>query len=79
MTGGSVRYEVIREIFNSCSNNQMRDVDMSELDIEDVDAYMERFRTGGVIEEERTVEPDGTIVYDLVADGLRQRISFSEA
>jgi len=79
MTGGSVRYEVIREIFNSCSNNQMRDVSMSELDIEDINAYMDRYREGSDIAEERTVAPDGTIVYDLVTDGLRQRISFTEA
>jgi hypothetical protein len=78
-TGGDVRYEVIREIFNSCSNNQMRDVDMSELEIADVDAYMDRFRKGRDVQEERTVAPDGTIVYDLVTDGLRQRVSFTEA
>ena len=74
-----MRYEVIREIFNSCSGNQMRDVSVDELEIEDVDAYMDRFRRGSEIEEERSVAEDGTIVYDLVADGLRQRVSFTEA
>ncbi len=72
------RYEFIREIFNECSNNQMRDVAMSEQDIIDVDAFMDQFRTGADIQEQRTVEEDGTVVYDLVVDGLRQRFSFAE-
>ena len=72
------RYEFIREIFNECSNDQMRDVAMSEQDIIDVDAFMDQFRTGADIQEQRTVEEDGTVVYDLVVDGLRQRFSFAE-
>lgn len=72
------RYEFIREIFNECSNNQMRDVAMSEQDIVDVDAFMDQFRTGADIQEQCTVEEDGTVVYDLVVDGLRQRFSFAE-
>ena len=73
-----MKYEVIREIFNQCSGNQMRDVDMVEVEIADLDAYVEQFRTGKDIEEERSVEEDGTVVYDLVVDGLKQRISFTE-
>ena len=72
------RYEFIREIFNECSNNQMRDVAMSELEIADVDAFMDQYRTGADVQEQRTVADDGTIVYDLVVDGLRQRFSFTE-
>ena len=72
------RYEFIREIFNECSNNQMRDVAMSEQDIVDVDAFMDQFRTGADIQEQCTVEEDGAVVYDLVVDGLRQRFSFAE-
>ena len=74
-----MRYEVIREIFNSCSGDQMRDVSVNELEIPDVDAYMEQFRRGSEVEEERTVAEDGTIIYDIVANGLRQRVSFTEA
>lgn len=75
----AVRYEVIREIFNKCSGNQMRDVSVDELEIDDIDAYMDRFRTGPDVAEDKTVLPDGTVVYDLVANGLKQRVSFSEA
>lgn len=73
-----MRYEVVREIFNQCSGNQMRDVDMQELVIDDVERYMDRYRTGKDIEEERSVNADGSIVYDLVTDGMRQRVTFTE-
>lgn len=71
-------YEFIREIFNQCSGNQMRDVDVQELEIDDVDAFMDRYRTGKVTQEERFVQEDGTIVYELTVDGLRQRFSFTK-
>ena len=73
-----MKYEVIREIFNLCSGNQMRDVYVDELEIEDVDGYMDQFRKGSDVQEERSVSRDGTIVYDIVANGLKQRVSFSE-
>ena len=71
-------YEFIREIFNQCSGNQMRDVDVQELEIGDIDAFMDRYRTGKVTQEERSVQEDGTIVYELTVDGLRQRFGFTE-
>ena len=71
-------YEFIREIFNQCSGNQMRDVDVQEIEIDDIDAFMDRFRTGKVTQEERSVQEDGTIVYELTVDGLRQRFGFTE-
>lgn len=74
-----MRYEVIREIFNKCSGNQMRDVSVDELEIDDIDVYMNQFRVGNEIAEERSVSDDGTIVYDIVADGLKQRVTFTEA
>ena len=71
-------YELCCEIFNQCSNNQMRDVDVSDIEIDDIDAFMDRYRTGKQSDEVRMVEPDGTIVYELTVDGLRQRFSFTE-
>ena len=73
-----MKYEVIREIFNQCSGNQMRDVSVDELEIPDVDAYMDRYRVGNTIEEERDVAKDGSIIYDLNVDGIRSRVTFSE-
>ena len=71
-------YEFIREIFNQCSGNQMRDVDVQEVDIDDIDAFMDRYRAGKDCEGKRYVQEDGTIVYELTVDGLRQRFGFTE-
>jgi len=71
-------YEFIREIFNQCSGNQMRDVDVQEIEIDDIEAFMDRYRTGKVTQEERIVQEDGTVVYELTVDGLRQRFGFTE-
>ena len=70
------KYEVRREIFNQCSGNQMRDIYVEEVDIDDVNAFMNTYRVGKHITEERYEKPDGTIIFDLNTDGLRQRISF---
>lgn len=71
-----MRYEMIREIFNSCSGNQMRDVFFSEVETDDLDAVARSFLKGKVIECERTDRPDGTVIFDINTDGLGQRISF---
>ena len=70
-------YELIREIFNQCSNNQMRDVFVSEVETEDPDAIAKSFCTGENYTLEKDLRADGTIIYDLVVDGLRQRLSFT--
>ena len=71
-------YEMIREIFNECSGNQMRDVFFSEIATDDTDKFVKSFCTGSVIELERTVKTDGSIIYDIITDGMRQRISLTE-
>ena len=71
-------YEVIHEIFNQFSGNQMRDVYVTEEQIDDVDSYMNKFRVGKDIQEDSFVSENGTVIYDLVVDGLKQRVSFSE-
>ena len=65
-------YEAIWEIFNKCPNNQMRDVFIEEIETDNLDAWIEnKFN-------EKTILPDGSVIYDIVASGLRQRYSFSE-
>lgn len=70
-------YELIREIFNLCSNNQMRDVFVSEIETDDTDAVAKSYCTGKESTVEKTVRDDGTVIYDLTVDGLRQRLSFT--
>lgn len=72
-------YEMIREIFNECSGNQMRDVFFSEVSTDNLDELVKQFCEGSIVEMERTDKADGAIIYDIVTDGMRQRIGFCES
>ena len=71
-------YETVCEIFNKCANNQMRDVFIEELEIEDIDAFLQEKFKGKEVTFDKTVQPDGTIVYDIIASGIKERYSFTE-
>lgn len=71
-------YEMVREIFNSCSGNQMRDVFFSEIVTDDPEAVARSYCKGSEVEFYRTDNDDGSIIFDFITDGLRQRITFSE-
>lgn len=71
-------YETVWEIFNQCANNQMRDVFIEEVEIEDIDLFLQNKFKGKDVTFDKTVYPDGTVVYDIVASGLKQRYSFTE-
>ena len=49
-----MRYELIREIFNKCSGNQMRDVFVSTVETDDTEAYLKSVLVGSDISIERT-------------------------
>jgi hypothetical protein len=72
-----MRYELIREIFNKCSGNQMRDVFVSAVETDDPEAYLRSVLVGNDISIERTETRDG-VIFDVVTDGLPQRFSFTE-
>jgi hypothetical protein len=72
------KYEMIREIFNSCDNNKMRDVDIREIWTDDVDASVKQFLGGKDVQCEKFVKNDGTVIFEINADGLNQRVSFME-
>ena len=71
-------YETIWEIFNKCPNNQMRDVFIDEVEVADTDAYIRQKFQDKTATWEKSVLPDGTIVYDINASGILQRFSFTE-
>lgn len=71
-------YETVWEIFNQCANNQMRDVFIEELEIEDIDEFLQNKFKGKEVTFDITVQADGTIVYDIVTSGIKQRYSFTE-
>ncbi|MDR2521994.1 MAG: hypothetical protein LBC72_05530 [Spirochaetaceae bacterium] len=72
------RYELIREIFNNCSGNQMRDVFVSEIETADPGQIARQYLDGEDGTVEKTARADGVLVYDVTAAGLRQRLSFTE-
>lgn len=70
------RYEVIWEIFNKCSGNQMRDVFFEEIETDDPVAYVtERFKGYRISSEPAA---SGALVFEIEADGLRQKMSLTE-
>ncbi len=72
-----MRYELIREIFNKCSGNQMRDVFVSDIDTDDPEQYVRNIIKGTITLMEKSEFPNGDIVIDVETDGLRQRFGFS--
>jgi hypothetical protein len=72
-------YEMIREIFNQCSGNQMRDVFIEEIETDDPDAVIQKYLTGQEVVCNKTVNDKGQIVFDVTTDGLQQRFSFTRS
>lgn len=68
-------YELCCEIFNQCSNNQMRDVDFREVAVADTDAYVRALEPRAEIEKEALA--DGTVIYRTNTAGLHKRYSFT--
>ena len=71
-------YEVVHEIFNSCSNNQMRDVYIEELEIEDLETYIRTKHKDKELKIEREDLEDGTVIYHLNTFGMLQRYTFTD-
>jgi len=70
-------YEVVREIQNSCSGNQMRDVFFDEVETDDPEGYVIALLKGEV--DELTVErvDDGNLTIFASSHGLRQKFLFT--
>lgn len=71
-------YETVWEIFNECSNNQMRDIFIDEIETDDIEGFLHKKFKGEEVTYEKSVLEDGTVVYDIVASGMKQRYSFTE-
>lgn len=71
-------YEVIWEIFNKCPRNQMRDVFVEEIEIADPEEYVKQKFAGKEVSYEKTVLPDGTVIFDIITSQIKQRCSFTE-
>ena len=70
-------YEVVREIANSCSRNQMRDVFFSEVETDDPEGYVRSQIQGSDVH--LTVEPgqDGAVTVYVESSGMFQKFLFT--
>lgn len=72
-------YEVVHEIFNQCSGNQMRDVFIEETEIADLEAYVvNKHKDERDFTFEREDLADGTVLYHVNTAGILQRYTFTE-
>lgn len=72
-----MKYEMIREIFNSCSNNQMRDVYVFDVETDDPEEILMSYIQSKDEIKDKTVHPDGSVIFEVIRSGLRQRYSFT--
>lgn len=72
------KYEMIREMFNLCAGNQMRDVSIEEVTTDDPVAYVHSIIEGDHVRITQDPKDDGTITLLVEDAGFRQRFSFSE-
>jgi len=72
-----MKYEVIREIYNQCENNQMRDIFFDEIDTDDTDSFVKSMFKDEDTKYERFDGKDGSIEYFITTSGLSQKMSFT--
>ncbi|MGO5116378.1 hypothetical protein ACTQ33_15450 [Candidatus Avoscillospira sp. LCP25S3_F1] len=70
-------YEVVREIANSCSRNQMRDVFFEEVETDDPEQYVRSLIRGKELHLEQQELPDGARCIYVECDGLFQKFLFT--
>lgn len=70
-------YEVVREIPNSCKNNQMRDVSIQEISCEDPEAYVRGLFPGQQCEFDVQRRENGDAEIFVRTGGICQKFLFS--
>lgn len=72
-------YEAVWEIFNLCSNNQMRDVYFEEVETDNLDEYVKnKFKGEKDFSFQKDILEDGSVVYDIMTSKIKQRYTFTE-
>ena len=70
-------YEMVREIKNSCPNNQMRDIFFEEVETEDPVAYVKQFLEGKAVIVSTEYSKNGMVTVYADCDGLLQKFVFT--
>ncbi len=71
-------YEAIREIINQCPMNHSRDQLIEEISCDDPEEYIREKFKGREFSYEKSVMPDGSIVFEIMTAGIHQRYTFTE-
>lgn len=70
-------YEVVREIFNHCPNNQMRDIYFLEVETDDPEGYVRSLLKGKASSITTQTLADGTVEIFVTCGGINQRFLFT--
>ena len=70
-------YEVVREIENQCSRNQMRDVFFEEIECEDPETWLRQRLSGKTFELSAETGKNGAVTIFAVVDGITEKFVFT--
>jgi hypothetical protein len=56
----------------------MRDVFIKEIETDNVDHAVQEFLIGTQVQYEKQENSDGSVIFDIDTDGMKQRITFTE-
>ncbi len=70
-------WEIVREIANSCSRNQMRDVFFEEAELDDPESYVREQIRGEGLRVEKEELPGGAVRVFAEQAGLLQKFTFT--
>ena len=68
-------YEMIREIYDQCSGKPHSQI--SEIETDDLDAYVQG-KISRTSTCEKSVREDGSIIYKILTNGIKERYIFTE-
>ena len=71
-------YELVREIKNSCPNNQMRDIFFEEIECEDPETWLRQRLKGKTFELTVETAGNGAVTIHAVVDGMLEKFVFTE-
>ncbi len=72
-----MQYEMVRQIFNLCPNNQMRDVFFEEVQTHDPESYVRSFLKGRAVDVSTQCGENGAVTVYATCDGLTQQFTFT--
>lgn len=72
-----MEYEMVREIKNSCPNNQMRDIFFEEVETDDLESFVRTYLKGRAEDVSCEIGADGTATIYATCDGLLQKFVFT--